>query len=212
MRRLFLGLALLVTACGDDEDDADGFDGGALDAGANDDETLDAQTAAADGGSLDASPHTDASEQTLCAKYGGANGVERAIKQYVIEELATDCRIGLHFTSLPADRLARFGDCLAIQAQELFACPGVHYAGSSSPNGLRCRDMKSAHAGLGLSRGDFDALVSDLARGLAKAGIAQQDIAHVAPALLGLEDQVVESLVETPSRACEDAGSGDAGR
>jgi hypothetical protein len=210
MWRLILGLSLVWTACGDDDDTRGTLDGG----------SIDGSIKPPDDGGLDASAH-DASVDaaTLCAKYGGAAGVETAIKQFVIEELATDCDIGLHFTMLPADRLARFGDCLTYQAQELFGCPGVKYAGSKSPNGLPCRDMKSAHAGLGLSQGDFEALLSDIAGGLLKAGVSQHDIQRIAPTLSGYEDQIVESLVQTPSRSCaqdagptNDASVADAGR
>ncbi|HEX5661308.1 MAG TPA: hypothetical protein VFX59_29165 [Polyangiales bacterium] len=180
------------TACGDDDEGTSPLDGGSVDAGLTSDAGLDTSADA----SVDAAT-------SLCTKYGGAAGVERAIKRYVLEELATDCRIGLHFTMLPANRLARFSDCLSIQAQELFGCPGVTYAGSKSPNGLPCRDMKTAHTGLGLSAGDFDAVLSDVASGLLKAGVAQADIDTVAPVLLGLEPAIVESQVPTPSQSCE---------
>lgn len=206
MRRLIVGLSLVLAACGDDEDmpsGPNGMDGGSIDASI---------TPSDDGGGLDASLDAGTDAATLCSKYGGAAGIERAIKQYVLEELATDCRVGLHFVTLPANRLARFSDCLSYQAQELFGCPGVTYAGSKSPNGLVCRDMKTAHAGLGLSTGDFDAVLADVASGLLKAGVAQQDIEAIAPVLLGLEAQIVESPVDAPTRSCDaDAGSPDAG-
>jgi hypothetical protein len=200
MRRLVWGLSLVLFACGDDDDGGpSGIDGGSIDASVSEDGGLDA--------SLDASPDAN----TLCSKYGGAPGVERAIKQFVLEELATDCEVGLHFTMLPANRLARFSDCLSYQAQELFGCPGVKYEGSKSPNGLPCRDMKSAHAGLRLSTGDFDAVLADLASGLLKAGVSQDDIEAVAPALLGLETEIVESPGARPSLSCDDDAGADAG-
>jgi hypothetical protein len=201
MRRLILGLALVLAACGDDEEDGSqrGLDGGSIDAGVT----------PGDGGH-DAEPDGGV-VNTLCAKYGGAPGIERAIKQHVLEELASDCTVGLHFTMLPANRLARFGDCLTYQAQELFGCPGVRYAASKSPNGLPCRDMRAAHAGLGLSTGDFDAVMADVAGGLLKAGVSQDDIATVAPALLRLEAEIVESSTPAPSRSCDADASVDGG-
>ncbi len=191
MKRRILGLGLLLVACGDDDATTRGIDGGSIDGGI---------MPTADGGDLDAS--LDGAVDTLCAKYGGAPGIERAIKQYVIQELATDCQVGLHFVTLPANRLARFSDCLTYQAQELFGCPGVRYAGSMSPNGLPCRDMKSAHAGLALTTGDFDAVMQDVATGLTKAGLSREDVDRIAPALLNLEPEVVERSVSTPSQAC----------
>ncbi|MET0287883.1 MAG: hypothetical protein ABW352_25565 [Polyangiales bacterium] len=203
MRRLILGLGLLLVACGDDDEETSGgLDGGTL---------IDASMPAPPDASFDAGV-PDASHDagpTLCGKYGGAAGIERAIKQFVIVELATDCDVGPHFTMLSSNRLARFSDCLAYQAQELFGCPGVTYAGSKSYNDLPCRDMKTAHAGLRLSSGDFDAVIADVASGLLKAGVAQADINQVAPALLSLEPQIVEAEGEQPTMAC---GGADAGR
>jgi hypothetical protein len=203
MRRRIFGLALLLVACGDDDDDTpSGLDGGSLDASISPSQDGGLDAAPGDAGDAAATP-------TLCSKYGGAAGVERAIKQFVITELATDCDVGPHFTMLSSNRLARFSDCLTYQAQELFACPGVRYENSKSYNGLPCRDMKSAHAGLGLSVGDFDAVIADVASGLLKAGVAQVDIDRIAPVLLGLETQIVESQLEAPTASC---GGPDAGR
>lgn len=209
MRRLILGLCAVLGGCGDDDEmAASGLDGGALDAS-----ITPTQADAAVSSELDASLDAalDASfdaGSSLCSKYGGAAGVERAIKEYVVEELATDCTVGAHFTMLPADRLARFGDCLAFQAQELMGCPGVVYAGSRSPNGLPCRDMQAAHAGLGLSSADFDAVLTDVVSGLTKAGVAREDIDMLAPGLLGLEASIVTSPATLPTQTtCGDAGA-----
>jgi hypothetical protein len=149
---------------------------------------------------------------TLCAKYGGADAVAGVIKNQVIGEVAADCRISAFFTTLSVDGLTRVSDCLAIQAQELFGCPGVTYTGASASNGLPCRSMAAAHAGLAISDGDFMALLEDVAAGLGNAGVEDGDIAAAAPALMGLKPDIVENSATAPTHAaCDAGGAGDGG-
>jgi hypothetical protein len=82
---------------------------------------------------------------------------------------------------------------LSIQVQELFGCEGVQYVGAQSSLGSDCRSMTEAHQGLGISKGDFDALIEDVVTGLTEAGVSAEDIGAAAPALLGLEGDIVES-------------------
>jgi hypothetical protein len=56
--------------------------------------------------------------------------------------------------------------------------------------------MADAHAGLGISQGDFDALIEDVVAGMTEAGIESQDIAAAAPALLGMQPDIVENADE----------------
>jgi hypothetical protein len=146
---------------------------------------------------------------TLCSKYGGASGVESVMKENVLGAIAADCRINTFFTTLSNEMLTHVGDCLAIMGQELFGCPGITYEGSMSSVGGECRDMKSAHMGLAISQGDFDALIEDVVAGLSEAMVDEADIMAAAPALLGLSDDIVEATDDAPSKAvCEaDAGT-----
>jgi hypothetical protein len=158
---------------------------------------------------------------SLCAKYGGAGVVDSVVKNQVLGAIADDCRINVFFTSLTSDGLTRVADCLSIQVQELFGCEGVVYAGSEASNGLACRSMADAHLGLGISAGDFNALIEDVVAGLTAAGVEAADIGAAAPALLGMQDDIVEDSDEgTTHMMCTvsdagaeaDAGSGsDAG-
>jgi hypothetical protein len=199
LQRVILGLSLALAACADDEDAPGTLDPGTLDG---------SLLPVADGGaSLDASLDA-AILATACGKYGGPANVEQGIKQYVIFDLATDCAIGPHLFMLPANRLARLGDCLAIHTQELLGCPGVKYAGSRSPNGLECGGT-AVDAGSGISQSDMDALLRAVAHGLRSAGIAQDDVAMVTPPLVALESELVQAVLETRAApACVgDAGS-----
>jgi hypothetical protein len=124
--------------------------------------------------------------------------------------IAEDCRINVFFTSLTPDGFTRVSDCLTTQVQELFSCDGVVYQGSQASNGLPCRSMAEAHLGLGISSGDFGALIEDVVSGLSAAGVESDDIAAAAPALLGMHDVIVEDDAENPTHLecmMPDAGS-----
>lgn len=154
-----------------------------------------------------------ATEQSLCDKYGGADAVASVVSDNIIATFVADCRISTHFTELGADLLQHVGECLTIQVQELFGCAGIHYEGAQSSFGSQCRSMVEAHQGLGISKGDFDALIEDVVTGLTEAGVSADDIGAAAPALLGLEGDIVEDTTTDNTKAMcvtPDAGN-DAG-
>jgi hemoglobin len=207
MRMLLAGLGLVLVGgagCSDD-------DGGSK--------------AGLDAGSDAAVAPPDATAQSLCDKYGGAAAIDTVIRKKVIEEqIATDCRISPFFTTLTPTALGHVADCLSIQAQGLFGCTSatgtaITYAGSKDSKGVACRDMKSSHTGLGISKGDFDALIDDVAKGLTAAGVSSIDIGMAAPALVGMQSDIVEKpAVTTPTKAdvskplcASDAGRPDGG-
>lgn len=150
-----------------------------------------AATACGDDGE-DEPMDTGSTTQTLCDKYGGADNVSAVVNMFVVPEIAADCRVNTFFTSLPPAGLVHVSECLTIQVQELFGCEGISYAGATDSSGAVCRDMKSSHQGLGISKGDFDALIEDVVAALTKAGVEQADIEAAAPALLGMEADIVE--------------------
>lgn len=161
------------------------------------------------GGDRDAA----SSQQSLCDKYGGADAVASVVSDHILATIAADCRISSHFTELGPDLLQHVGECLTIQVQELFGCAGIHYEGAQSSLGSQCRSMQEAHQGLGISKGDFDALIEDVVTGLTEAGVSAEDIGAAAPALLGLEGDIVEDTTTHYTEAMcvlPDAGN-DAG-
>jgi hemoglobin len=190
--------------CGDDADDDDDGGGGAGKAG----------SASAGKGGKGGAGGADA--KSLCEKYGGKASVGSVVADKIVPEIAGDCRISPFFTSLPKDRLTRVVDCLSIQVEELFGCEGVKYVGSKASNGLACRSMAAIHGGLGISTGDFDALLEDVVAGLTAAGVDSADIAMAAPALIGLKADIVDeadqSAPSSPAAMCDtDAGTADGG-
>lgn len=152
----------------------------------------------------------DGDDGSLCAKYGGAANIATVVQTNVIGEIAADCRINTFFTSLSENEFTRVNDCLTIQVQELFGCSGITYEGSKDSNGKVCRSMVDAHRGLLISDGDFMALIEDVVAGLQDAGVAQADIDAAAPALLGMQADIVEKDgVDDPTKLmCAAGGSG----
>lgn len=150
-------------------------------------------TAAGGKGGSTAAGGEGGATQTLCEKYGGTANIAKVMNDDVIAAIAGDCKINTFFTSLSPADFTHVHDCLTTQVQELFGCDGISYAGSKDSKGVVCRPMKQAHTGLGISKGDFDALIGDVVAGLTKAGVSSGDIGAAAPALLGMESAIEEA-------------------
>ena len=144
----------------------------------------------------------------LCTKYGGYGTVE-VVVGHLVGALVADCRISPFFTSLTPARQQHLGDCLTKQVAVLMHCPGIKYDTDSA--GAECRDMKASHKGLGVRAADFDALIEDVVATLTKDGVAKEDIAAMAPALLYLKDDIVTNSAPGSANQICDAGVGDAG-
>jgi hypothetical protein len=129
----------------------------------------------------------------------------------VIGQIAADCRINTFFTSLSEDYFTRVNDCLTIQVHELFGCDGITYTGAKDSNGSECRSMADAHAGLGISKGDFDALIEDVVAALQAYNVEEADINAAAPALLGMESDIVEDSSTDNTQAVCGGGAGGTG-
>jgi hypothetical protein len=144
----------------------------------------------------------------LCVKYGGYSTVEKVVGD-LVGALVADCRISPFFTSLTPAKQQHLGDCLTKQVAVLMHCPGIKYDTDST--GGECRDMKASHKGLGVRADDFDALIEDVVATLTKDGVAKEDIAAMAPALLYLKDDIVTNSAPGSAKQICDAGAGDAG-
>ena|GEM_PF-952469 len=164
--------------------------------------------------SVDVTPEVIAA--TPCSRAGGSAAVSGAVYDKtnavnpatLVGKFAADCKINSFFTALTPTALNHVGECLAIQVQELFACEGVTYAGSKDSAGVACRDMKTTHTGLGISKGDFDALIGDVVAfvtPLKEAGVlTDAEFNAAAGALLGLQGDIVEEaqVATTTQAAC----------
>lgn len=207
-RTSVIGLLLLVAVtaygCGDDDDDDDSSTGGSGGTSSGGSAGKGGTSSGGEGGS-------GTGAETLCEKYGGTDAVGSVVEDQVIGAIAADCRISPHFTSLSEDSFTHVVDCLSIQVESLFECEGVVYEGSESSVGRPCRTMEAAHEGLGISAGDFDALVEDVVSGMQEAGIEEADINSVAPTLLGLEPDIVEDESVEPTQSICEGGAPGAG-
>lgn len=167
---------------------------------------------AAEGGTVDAgmapdggdvAPEVDAGPP-LCTKYGGYGTVELLIAD-LVGTLVADCRISRFFTKLSPTAVQHLVDCLVKQVAVLLRCPGIRY--DVDNEGAECRDMVTAHRGLSIRQGDFDALVEDLVAVLQKNGVSTADIDAIAPGILALAPDIVTNSAPGNGHAVCDAST-----
>jgi len=126
---------------------------------------------------------TAADSDTLYKSLGGKKAIVAVVDDFV-GRVAADNRINGFFKATASDpkRLAKFKNDLADQICEAAGGP-CKYTG---------KDMKSAHAGMGIGSGDFDALVQDLVASLDKFMVKDDD----KQALLGVLGPMKKDIVE----------------
>jgi hemoglobin len=119
----------------------------------------------------------------LYKSLGGKKAIVAVVNDFV-GRVAADNRINSFFKATAADpmRLATFEKNLVDQICEAAGGP-CKYQG---------KDMKTAHAGMGISGGDFDALVEDLVASLDKFMVKDAD----KQALLGVLGPMKKDIVE----------------
>src|SRR5579863_2505148 len=124
-----------------------------------------------------------ASGDTLYKSLGGKKAITAVVDDFV-GRVAADDRINSFFKATAGDpaRLAKFKKNLVDQICEAAGGP-CKYKG---------KDMKTAHAGMGISGGDFDALVQDLVASLDKFMVKDGD----KQALLGVLGPMKKDIVE----------------
>src|ERR1700733_1639963 len=135
-------------------------------------------------GLLALTPFSQASSnETLYKSLGGKKAIVAVVNDFV-GRVAADDRINAFFKATAADpkRLATFKKNLVDQICEAAGGP-CKYKG---------KDMKAAHAGMGISSADFDALVQDLVASLDKFMVKDGD----KQALLGVLGPMEKDIVE----------------
>ena len=107
-----------------------------------------------------------AAAATLYTRLGGSVAIASVVDGFVAN-VAGDARINKFFTRVASDTAAmrQFKQKLVDQI-----CQGT--GGPCAYTGL---DMKTAHANMGLTNADFDALVEDLVKALDTAGVQQKE-------------------------------------
>jgi hemoglobin len=111
------------------------------------------------------------------ASIGGAPAVRAAVEDFYARVLA-DRRLAPFFAGTDLERLKAH--------QRAFIAAAI-----GGPEVFSGRDMASAHAGLGIADGDFDAVVGHLAGTLTGLGVPEDTIAQIAGALAPLRHDIV---------------------
>jgi hemoglobin len=124
-----------------------------------------------------------AKEKTLYQRLGGKKAITAVVDEFV-GRAAGDARINGFFKDTAADptRLASFKMKLVDQICQASGGP-CKYTG---------KDMKSAHAGMGVSSGDFTALVEDLVGALDKFKVGEKEKGELLGALGPMKSDIVE--------------------
>jgi hypothetical protein len=165
--RLVLGcvsmLFVIAAACDDGStDDVKKYDPGGGDAGRD--------VTSADGDVEDAP-----SSLPLCEKMGGYAGVQ-GVAQLALTKLTADCRIGPWFTNLSADAKQHLADCFETFLASSAECKNegqpILYTGSKDTRGVACRNMRTAHQNMGLSRDDYRAFLEDVVAAMAEKQVS----------------------------------------
>jgi hypothetical protein len=119
----------------------------------------------------------DAPPPPVCEKFD--LGVPELVAGDLVTELVTSCALRRHFENLPPIAVTHLQDCLGAQIGQVMGCrraTGELYRyPTNDSHGNFCHDMKSAHAGVASSDGDFDAFILALDHALDKHGFAPDD-------------------------------------
>lgn len=124
-----------------------------------------------------------AAQKTLYDRLGGRAAIVKVVDDFV-NNCAADTRINAFFTATAKDpqRLAAFKANLVDQICEA----------SGGPCKYKGKDMKTAHAGMGITNAHFDALVQDLTKTLNTFKVAAADQKTLLGVLGPMRAQIVE--------------------
>jgi hemoglobin len=103
-----------------------------------------------------------ADDKPLFVRLGGMDAINAVVKDFVEEQVAKDARINSFFANADIPGLEKK---LSDQICEKSGGP-CHYGG---------KDMKTAHAGMGINAENFNALVEDLVKSLDKFKVAEKE-------------------------------------
>jgi hemoglobin len=143
------------------------------------------------GGKKDAAPNTSgeqaaapvqsepvATEKSLYERLGGEAAIKAVVDEFVAN-VGADDRINKYFANADLDRLKGH---LVNQIGQA----------SGGPQQYTGRDMKTAHAGMGIDGPAFDALVEDLVKALDKFSVPEQEKNELLAILGPMKSDIVE--------------------
>ena len=130
-------------------------------------------------------------ERTLYERLGGLDAITAVVEKFR-DTVAADDRINLKFARTDLGRLRKM---LIDQVCEATGGP-CHYGG---------RGMREAHAGMKVTRGEFDALVDDLVRTLKEFKVPDREQSELLAILGPLKGEIVEVNSSEVGTALPDA-------
>ena len=141
------------------------------------------------GGNKEAAPATEPTQavaqpepvvatKSLYDRLGGEAAIKAVVNEFVAN-VGADTRINQYFANANLDRLKEH---LVNQIGQASGGPQV-YTG---------RDMKTAHAGMGIDGPAFDALVEDLVKALDKFSVPEQEKSELLAVLGPMKTDIVE--------------------
>jgi hemoglobin len=135
----------------------------------------------------DAGEAHDAAPDILYTRLGGAAGIQDVIEDFVAR-VSADPAINGYFlnASVDGDRLVT---CLVKQVGAATGGPETYPDPAAG-----CRDMATAHAGLGISTNDFNDLVGHLVDALEAADVSAADIGTISDVLSPMAEDIVEDV------------------
>jgi hemoglobin len=123
-----------------------------------------------------------AKDKTLYERLGGKKSITAVVDEFV-SRVAADARINHYFAQTAADpaRMKKFKLNLVFQICQATGGP-CRYTGKS---------MKEAHAGMGITSADFNALVEDLSGALDKFKVQDKEKNELLGALAPMKSDIV---------------------
>ena len=109
---------------------------------------------------------------------GGKDAITAVVKEFVENQVAKDARINAFFAN--AD----------VPGFEVKLVDQICQA-TGGPCEYKGKDMKTAHAGMGIKDADFNALVDDLVKALDKYKVGEKEKAELLGALGGMKGDIV---------------------
>ncbi len=121
---------------------------------------------------------TASGDAKLYDRLGGMDAINAVVKDFVEQQVAKDARINSFFANADIPGLEKK---LADQICQASGGPCT-YAG---------KDMKTAHAGMGIAEKDFNALVEDLVKSLDKFSVKEKEKTDLLGALGMMKGDIV---------------------
>jgi hemoglobin len=120
-----------------------------------------------------------AQEKTLCERLGGTPAISAVVDSFA-QKVLSDSRVNRKFAKSDANRLVTNLKGFVGQAAH---CPGVKYKG---------KNMKNAHKNMGVTEGEFNAVVENLVKTLNEFNVPEKEKNELLAALGPTKKDIVE--------------------